>query len=68
MRLFSILIEEAIAVFQPSKLIGHDARSYWAYYSSFNSPFSKYTNKQIHIVDTFVQILDLLYHLLIGEY
>ena len=68
MRLFSILVEEPIAIFQPSKLIRHDAWSYRANYSTFNSPFSKYADEQVHIVDAFVQVFDLLYYLKFAEY
>lgn len=67
MGLSAVLVEETIAILQTGKLVRHNARSHWPDNTTFNSPFSEYSDKQVHIVHAFVQILNLLYYLLIRE-
>lgn len=67
MRLPSVLVEEAIAILQTGKLIRHDARSHWPNNSTFDGPFSEYSDKQVHVVHAFIQVLNLLYYLFIRQ-
>lgn len=64
MRLSSVFIKESITILQSAKLISNYARTYWSNNSTFNAPLTDQTDEQIHIIDTFVKVFNLFYHLI----
>lgn len=63
MRLSAQLVEEAIAVFQPSELISHNARSYGSHNATLDGPFSQNTNEEINVINALVEVANLFHHL-----